>query len=268
MRGVMLGVAAVLLATGPSAGQVRWDVDENARWCDRAWGGREDDRHCELREAVLSVSGVLEVDGGQNGGVEVVGWDRSDVRVVAKVWANARSLERARDIARAVTLSTDRGRLASYGPSTGRGEGWGVSWEVRVPRSMDLELDTHNGGIRVEDVSGSIRFDALNGGVSLIAVEGDVRGRTRNGGLHVELAGSTWHGEGLDVETTNGGVTIEVPSGYSAELETGTENGGIDLDFPVTVRGRIGRRLNTTLGDGGPLVRAMTTNGGVRVVRR
>jgi hypothetical protein len=50
-------------------------------------------------------------------------------------------------------------------------------------------------------------------------------------------------------------------------LETGTVNGGIDIDFPVTVQGRLGREFSTTLGDGGALVRATTTNGQVRVSR-
>jgi hypothetical protein len=44
-------------------------------------------------------------------------------------------------------------------------------------------------------------------------------------------------------------------------------NGGIDVDFPVTVQGRIGREFSTTLGRGGPLLRAATTNGQVRVSR-
>jgi hypothetical protein len=67
--------------------------------------------------------------------------------------------------------------------------------------------------------------------------------------------------------TSNGGVHLLIPSSYSAQLETGTTNGGIDIDFPVTVRGRIGRRITTELGRGGPLIRAITTNGGVDVRR-
>jgi hypothetical protein len=35
----------------------------------------------------------------------------------------------------------------------------------------------------------------------------------------------------------------------------------------VTVQGRLGRNVSTTLGDGGALVRAETVNGGVRVSR-
>ena len=54
------------------------------------------------------------------------------------------------------------------------------------------------------------------------------------------------------------------------EFETRTVNGGLRIDFPITVQGELtGRRgLSTTLGAGGPLIRARTTNGGVTVRRR
>ena len=94
-----------------------------------------------------------------------------------------------------------------------------------------------------------------------------MRGRTTNGGVSAELTGRTWEGDGLDLETTNGGVRLRIPEDYSARLETATVNGAIDIDFPVTVQGRIGRDFSTTLGRGGPLLRAETTNGQVRVSR-
>ncbi len=220
---------------------------------------------------VLSASvedvGRLSVDGGMNGGVSVEGWSGEAVRVEARVWANAETESRAEEIADAVRASYDDGELSASGPDAGRRESWGVSWVVSVPFDTDLDLETHNGGISVKDVNGRIRFDALTGGARLEAVGGDVEGRTQNGGLHVALAGDQWRGTGLDVETVNGGVTVAVPDGYSAQLETGTVNGGIDVGFPVTVRGRIGRSLNVAMGDGGATVRAVTTNGGVSVVR-
>ena len=87
------------------------------------------------------------------------------------------------------------------------------------------------------------------------------------GTLYAEFC-HTWDGRGMDVETTNGGLTMYVPDGYNARLETGTVNGGIDLDFPITIQGRMTRRnITTELGDGGPLIRAPTTNGGVRIRR-
>ena len=36
---------------------------------------------------------------------------------------------------------------------------------------------------------------------------------------------------------------MSVPENYSAHLETGTVNGHLSIDFPVTVQGRISREL-------------------------
>src|SRR2546428_12573332 len=82
------------------------------------------------------------------------------------------------------------------------------------------------------------------------------------------MQGDHWDGAGLDVETHNGGVRLTLPATYSAELETGTTNGRISIDFPVTVQGRIDRHLTATLGAGGPKDRAITTNGGGTSRRR
>ena len=260
------GLLMLALLAAPAQAQVTWQLGDQS-WCDDYDG--DSDRYCEVRVTTLPATGTLEVDGGPNGSIEVEAWDGSEVEVEARVTANARSQERADEIAAAIELIAESGRIDSDGPRSLRREGWAVSYRVRVPRSTNLELDTTNGGIEVLGVAGDIDFRATNGGVRLIGLSGDVQGRTTNGGLRVELAGDTWAGAGMDVRTTNGGVTVMVPDGYSAELEVGTTNGGIDIDFPVTIQGRIGRRqLSTTLGDGGPPIRAVTTNGGVRVVRR
>jgi hypothetical protein len=99
-------------------------------------------------------------------------------------------------------------------------------------------------------------------------VGGDVHARTQNGGLNVSLVGSQWEGTGLDAETQNGGVRMSIPEKYAATLETGTVNGSMQTDFPITVQGRISRRLTLPLNGGGKTIRAMTTNGGVRLTAR
>jgi len=236
----------------------------------RGWeGDRQNRRHCEEREERIAVpSGGLVVDGRTNGGVEVIGERRSDVLIVARVVGTARTMDRAEEIARAVRIRTSGGRISAEGPRQGADrEWWSVTYEIRVPAQIDLDLTAQNGGLAVEGVTGDMRLETLNGGIHLLGVGGDVRAETRNGGLHIELLGSTWSGRGLDAITRNGGVRLLIPPDYSAQLETGTTNGGIDIDFPVTVRGRIGRRITTELGRGGPLIRAITTNGGVDVRR-
>ena len=48
----------------------------------------------------------------------------------------------------------------------------------------------------------------------------------------MELAGNTWRGNQLDVQTTNGGIHVNVPESYSARFETSTVNGGVHSDLP------------------------------------
>jgi hypothetical protein len=240
-------------------------------WCaetDR-WNNR-DRTTCDVREETLTVSS-LDVDTGGNGGIHVRGVGGSASHVRFRIVAHGRSDADARDLAKAIDISINDGRIRARGPRTSGGEGWSVDVEIESPRDQPLTLNTNNGGIRIEDVSGRTRFETENGGVSLTNVSGDVRGKTTNGGLSVSLIGQRWEGSGLDVETTNGGVTMTLPDGYNASLSAETTNGGLNIDFPVTVQGRlssVNRRIDTTLGSGGPPINVRTVNGGVRIAKR
>jgi hypothetical protein len=234
--------------------------------CDDDWNG-DGERVCEIRDFTLPAGrSPIAIDGGPNGGVRVHGWDRNEIRVFARVQANAGSLDRAREIAGDVKITTS-GTIEADGPDSRRREWWSVTFEAFVPNRSDLDLETLNGGVRIEDVHGRIRFQVTNGGVSLAGLGGDVQGRTTNGGIRLALDGNAWDGDGADVRATNGGIVLTVPDGYSAHLEAGTTNGGLRFDFPVTVQGRLNKRIELDLGNGGASIRAITTNGGVTVRR-
>jgi hypothetical protein len=257
----LLALPAVPVSAQRRSDPRDWEVD-----CSRSWGDRDTERVCSITETTISASGgTLDVDGRMNGGVTVLGENRRDVLVRTKIEANARTESRAEEISRAIRIHTDGGRIYAEGPDTRGHEWWSVTFEVHVPARSDLDLHAHNGGIAVAGVTGTLRMETLNGGIHLASVNGDVVAETTNGGLHVDLDGDRWEGKGLDATTTNGGVRLRVSSGYSAHLETGTVNGGVDIDFPVTVQGKIGRRITTDLGKGGATIRLITTNGGVDI---
>lgn len=88
-----------------------------------------------------------------------------------------------------------------------------------------------------------------------------------NGGLDISLNGNQWEGKGLDVTTTNGGITWTLPRDYSAQLFTSTNMGGIRTGLPVTKTGMFHKEITANLGKGGAPVRAVTTNGGISVVQ-
>jgi len=234
---------------------------DDSRWYnDRLVG------NCEVREQTLAPSGAISIDGRQNGGVSVKGWDQNQVLVRARVQTGAPTEAEAAELARQIKIETGGSKIFASGPESRQDHHWDVSYEVFVPRRQDVSIETHNGGIAIVDVNGKINFEAINGGVVLKRVGGAVRGSTTNGGLVVELTGARWDGETLDVSTTNGGVIMSIPENYSAHLETGTVNGGLSVDFPVAGEGR-NKELAVNLGSGGATVKAMTTNGGVRIRR-
>ena len=222
----------------------------------------------EIREFTLPATGSLSVDGDRNGGIAVKGGAVSAIEVRACVSAWGRSDDAARAVAGNININTN-GTIKAENSSDE--SNWSVSYLITVPRSTSLQLTAKNGGISIAGVDGRIEFQTVNGGVSLKDVAGDVRGRTTNGGVNVVLGGSTWIGSGLDVTTTNGGVKLTLPSGYAANIETGTVNGGftsdvVGLDIEKDDSGRHrAKRLNAALNGGGAPVKVMTTNGGIKI---
>ena len=226
----------------------------------------------EVREMTLPSSGTLTIDGGKNGGIQVMGENRPDVSIRACIQTWGSSDEAAKAVAANIKIGSN-GVVKAEG---GDDSSWSASYEVRVPNSTNLKLTAHNGGISIGSVDGNIEFETQNGGVNVSDVAGDVKGRTTNGGVNVSLSGSSFKGTGLDVTTTNGGVNLTLPENYAANVETGTVNGGFKSDIPslnITTEDVKGegygrsrsKRISTSINGGGALIRVITTNGGIRI---
>lgn len=221
----------------------------------------------ETREVTVAAGSLVNVDGKRNGGIKVKGENRSDVLVRACIQTLGATDEEARALAKNIRIETGSAIRAESGEESN----WSVSYEILVPRSTNLKLSTHNGGISISSVEGTMEFETHNGGVSLTDVAGDVKGRTQNGGVSVNLSGNSWRGAGLDVETRNGGVNLSLPETYAARIETETLNGGFKSDFSALnvqtdpeERSRV-KRINTDLNGGGAPIRVVTRNGGVKI---
>ncbi len=179
----------VILLTASSAafGQEK-EKSKNYEFCSDNWNWSNGDKVSarDLRETTFAAPGILNVDAGKNGGISVRGENRSDVLVRACVQAWGASQEEADSIVRSVRVQT--GSTVRADSSTGS-ENFSVSYQILVPRSMNVDLKAHNGGISLSSVEGSLKFETTNGGVSLSDLAGDVKGRTTNGGVKVSLSG-------------------------------------------------------------------------------
>jgi hypothetical protein len=236
-------------------------------------GDRDADVHLDLPPIERPAArGTLSIRPGANGAVSVRSWDKDRVLVCARVFASGRDEESARDVSRRVRVEFDGREIRSEGPEETQRVRWAVALTVFVPERTDLSVRTVNGPIRLDGVRGAIELTAKNGPIEVKRAGGDVRGRTTNGPIRVQLDGSRWEGEGLDLETVNGPVTISVPDDYSAELIATTRNGPLYSSWGMSRdRDREQRRhhhsIHTTLGKGGATIRVATTNGPARIER-
>ena len=258
----LLALAAAL--PRPAAAQSEWL--ENCR--------RNSNRNhervsvCDERETRIAAPRLLSVDGKMNGGISVKAWDGADVLVRERIQAWGETASDAQAVTRDIRVHTADGQVYADGPQMRDHRGWAVTYEIMVPRRMDLRLVANNGPVGVDGVAGQMDIRTQNGPLTLRQTSGDVTARTVNGPLTVALAGTQWDGRGLNAQTTNGPVTVDMPAGYNTVLTAGTVNGPMNVDFPVTVQGRMTRQITSTIGRGGAPVRVTTTNGPVNVRRR
>jgi hypothetical protein len=262
-RSVLPALLAFLLVL-PAPGRAQTAAEE---WCREADSRRG--QHCEVRVITMRPgAGELVVDVGANGSIEVNGYDGSDVRVTARIVARSRDDRRARELAERVEIDTRAGAIRANGPRTTGTDNWSVSVRVQVPVGTPVNARTTNGSVKVAATQAPVQVRTTNGSITLADVAGRVEARTTNGTVRAALA-PTGTQDGMQLRTTNGSIHLELPDHTSAQLALSTTNGRIETELPITVQGRVSnRQLTATLGNGGPEIRATTTNGRIRITRR
>jgi hypothetical protein len=139
-----------------------------------------------------------------------------------------------------------------------------VDYVVRAPSWVNITLESTNGEIEVVGVGGMLRAESTNADIRATALEGGANVETTNGDVHLDFARLSEGG--LKSSTTNGDITVNLPRDVRASLSARVTNGNIsatDLSLTTTEQSR--RRLEASIGGGGPQVRLSTTNGEIRV---
>lgn len=213
-----------------------------------------------------------------NGHITVRGWDQPRIRVHAVKHVESRDGDAARSAMKALTLALSQPngglRIETKYPKNSNGIfEWiagtsvniSVTYEVTVPRTMDLRIEDTNGSVETTDVRGSHRIETTNGHITLTRCAGDLDAETTNGSIEAELT-TVNPGRVMRLETTNGHINARLPRTFGARIDAENTNGSIDTDLPVTTTGSYGKHaLRGTINGGGPDLRIRTTNGSIHI---
>ncbi len=136
-----------------------------------------------------------------------------------------------------------------------------VEFEVRVPAGVRFAGRMVNATIRAEDLTADVRAQTVNGSVRLSTSQG-ANAKTVNGSIRASFGETSWEGEAV-FETVNGSIRLTVPEQINADLEIRTANGRITTNLPIVTTRATRRRVEGTLGEGGPDLRLKTVNGSI-----
>jgi hypothetical protein len=153
-------------------------------------------------------------------------------------------------------------------------------FDIQVPFATELVLKTiTDGAIQVKKTSGDYTIDGLNGGIEMDEISGSGRVVTLNGPLKVTFAKNP--ARASEFRSLNGKVDVYFLPGLNADLRFQTLNGGVYSDFDIVARAatpRAGesangkfiyrsdrREMNGRIGSGGPELSFYALNGAIRL---
>jgi len=206
-----------------------------------------------------------------NGRIRVEAGDGDEVVVNAMRVVKGPSEEAAKaalaDVIIKEVATPDRVEIDSTSSSTGINFRLSrrVDYDVRMPRTGQLTIKSTNGEIRVIAIAGLVKIEAVNGDIELTGMEKGVDVDAVNGRVQVEMA-SVGDG-GVRCKTTNGQIILTLPASAKATFAARVTNGVVHTEnLTVQSTESSHRRLDGTIGGGGPEIRLDTMNGEVRIV--
>jgi hypothetical protein len=178
-----------------------------------------------------------------------------------------------------------------------------VEYEVFVPEGTDVEIESASGNVLVGNGCGAVTVAGRNMDISISKPRGKVVAQSTNGRIRIldaiqdasattingsvfahmlggALKAQTTNGDIVahvlnpnvnlcDLATRNGGITLALSEGCSADLDARTTRGTVTSDFQVASEtGMAGRRhLNGKIGIGKTSLQMSTLNGNIWITR-
>ena len=179
----------------------------------------------------------------------------------------------------------------------------GTKVTVETPAHLDLDAKTADGNLTARELTGNLQVHSGDGSVTLEDVHGDLRLGSSDGNVVIRRGSGTLEARGADghmtidgqftgvqlhtsdgnldftlapgsqlnaasrIESSDGHVSVHVPSTLAADLDITTSDGHVDCSLPLTMDhyDSRGNHLHGHLNGGGTPLTVHTSDGNVRI---
>lgn len=188
-----------------------------------------------------------------------------------------------------IEFSNSGNDVTVIGEQEGQSKGfWGgsnytkVAFDIKVPKSYNLDVDTAGGSIKIQDLNGRVEANTSGGSIKLGRIDGIVDVNTSGGSIKVDEVTGTIraHTSGGSVKatiskqptgdsklTTSGGsIKVYLAEDIAVDLSARTSGGRVKSDFDVN--GETSKRsIRGAINGGGPKLTLKTSGGSVKVMK-
>jgi DUF4097 and DUF4098 domain-containing protein YvlB len=161
--------------------------------------------------------------------------------------------------------------LAADMPDNDPDRNYRADFDMTAPASIFLDLATVNGEVLIQNMTAGARVRITNGGVTTENLRGGIDVATVNGAMHCDMEELAAN-ELAVLATTNGEVTLLVPSDVVAEFDALTTNGQVTISgfSSVTYTTNQMNHKAGTIGSGGgsATIDIIVVNGDITIQAR
>jgi Toastrack DUF4097 len=221
----------------------------------------------------LQPGGTVSVENAA-GNVEITGWEKAAVEVVAQgtdgEGAKKRKVraygfwELKPDVE---VKRSDGGLVIRTRPSDGPGEGEpaAVDYMIRVPNSVLLRgVRIGDGNLTVADVFGRLEASLENGDLHVVNFSGSIDASVGAGAIDVEAL-DLRSDDAISLSSEEGDIVLRLEPGTSADLDAEAPRAEVRSDLDPGVK-TPAPRVKGRMGDGGADIRLSAANGRIEIL--
>jgi hypothetical protein len=243
----------------------------------------------------FAYGGTLTLIGAPEGSVTIESWSRNEIDISADIQLRADTesdlallaavntfalIEDANHLQVLTTGTHDKAfmrMVAKKFPKALLTLPWKIDYRIRVPVSIDLEINAGRGPISLTGVEGNIQLSAIESETNLNLIGGTLSATIAVGRVKLTIPMRSWRGNGVELRVAAGELTVELPAGFSADINADVlrsgrledsyglearETGGVSAPNQLRARaGAGGPFFQFTVGDGRIYIKKLTADG-------
>ena len=185
----------------------------------------------------FNYGGTVTLIGAPRGAVTVEGWSRNEVELTAEIELKGETEADLDQLAKVnsfvfdedmnhisiLTIGThDRAYIkksAKNLPKKLLNLPWKIDYRLRVPANTDLEINAGYGPVKVSGVEGAMRLTATESETALTLTGGTISVTITAGNVLLAIPVRSWRGGGADIRVATGVLNVELPAGFSGDVD-------------------------------------------------